>query len=146
YTPDSGNYNGSSSSALLHVNRAPTAVTLDVSTITYNEDGTATVTVKATTADVNPEPIPAGDVTLTLNDHDGTGVNSQTGPLDASGQAQFTILGPDVSGNPYHLTASYAQQGDFEASSSTVDLNSNQSATTVSISAPAVTYNADGVV
>jgi hypothetical protein len=136
YSP-TNDYLTSSVTATLHVSLAPTSTTIDASSITFNEDSTVTITVSAT----NGAPTPSGNVSLQLDS--GT---PQTAALGANGKATFYITGPEVTSNPHTLTASYAAQGNDGASSSTVNVYSNQAPTGVNISAPDVTYNADGKV
>src|SRR5206468_4094239 len=86
-------------------------------------------------------PTPTGSVTLTLD-----GGQAQTATL-VNGQASFTVTGPDVTHNPHTLAASYTPaNNNYAASSASTTVNSNQSTTSVAVSAPAVTYNANGVV
>jgi hypothetical protein len=127
-----GNFLGSSASGMLHVNPAATAVTIKTSTVTYNADGSANITVTSSAG------VPGGTVTLSVD-----GSTPQSQPL-LSGAAVFTIPGPGA--GPHALHAAYAAQGNFAASSADATLNVNQAPTTVTITAPTVTYNANGIV
>ena len=113
--------------------QASTTTTVTANTITYDANGSVTVTVSSASA------TPTGNVSLSV---DGGTASSQT--LDGNGSATFTIGG--LNAGPHTLSASYAAQGNFGPSSGNGTLQVNQASDSASISAPAVTYNANGAV
>jgi hypothetical protein len=132
-----GNYAASSSTGSLVVNQAATTTSINASTVTYNANGVVTVTISAPAG----VPAPSGTVTLVVDGNNGSPLSAT---LNGSGVATFTLTSP--SAGSHNLSVSYASQGNYAASSATGTLVVNQAATTTSISAPTVTYNANGVV
>ena len=129
-----GNFAGSSADATLNVNQAPTTVSINAPTVTYNGAGTVTLTVGATTA-----PTPGGTVTLSVD-----GGAAQSAPLAADGTATFTLSSPSAGNHTLH--AVYAAQGDYAGSSADSTLHVAAAATSINVSALTVTYNSDGIV
>ena len=113
--------------------QASTTTTVSANTITYDANGSVTVTVSSSGG------TPTGDVSLSV---DGGAATSQT--LDGNGSATFTIGSPNA--GTHTLSASYAAQGNFGPSSGSGSLQVNQASDSASINAPAVTYNANGAV
>lgn len=109
-----------------------TTTVISAPSVTYASNGTVTVTVSSAAG------APTGNVSLTVD-----GGAPATQAL-AAGSAIFTITSPGA-GN-HTLSASYAAQGDFGASSASGSLAVNPAATTTSINAPGVTYGQDSVV
>ena len=123
-----------STTGILTVNPAATTTGLSAPTVTYPANGVVTVTVGST------EGTPLGNATLIVD-----GGRPLTKELDGSGVATFTLTSP--SPGSHKLSASYAAQGNFAASGSTTGiLTVNPAATTTGLSAPTVTYPANGVV
>ncbi|TAK57791.1 MAG: T9SS type A sorting domain-containing protein [Bacteroidetes bacterium] len=127
-----GNFAASSTSGTIQVNRAATTTALSAPAITYNANGTVTVTVSSSAG------TPAGNVSLSVD-----GSIATTMAL-TSGSATFTITSP--SAGDHSLNAAYAAQGNFDSSSITGNLHVNLAPVTVAISAPTVTYNSNGLV
>ncbi|MBI3189915.1 MAG: Ig-like domain repeat protein, partial [Ignavibacteriales bacterium] len=127
-----GNYAASSAIGNIHVNQAPTSVSINAPTITYNANGSVTVTITSTSGTV------LGDVALRV---DGGAAMTQT---LVSGSTTFTLSSPNA--GDHSLSVTYTAQGNFDASTGTGNLHVNQAATSSSISAPTVTYNANGTV
>ncbi len=127
-----GNFLASVASGVLHINRAPTSVSINTSSVTYNADGSANVVVTSSGG------TPTGTVTFSV---DGGPAQSQA---LSGGSALFTIPSPGA--GPHALHASYATQGNFAASSADATLNVNQAPTTITIGAPTITYNGNGTV
>jgi hypothetical protein len=97
------NYNSATKSVSVNVAQAATTTALTAPGITFNADGTVTVTVSSASGR------PTGIVSLFVD-----GGTALTQRLDA-GSTIFTIPSPSVG---YHsLLASYAAQGNFAASS-----------------------------
>ena len=100
-----GNYLGSTASGMLHVNPAATTVTINTSTVTYSDDGSANVTVTSAAGS------PIGDVTLSV---DGgapkrrpsqVGRRSSSSPARAPGHMHCTLpTGPRATSRPAPLT------------------------------------------
>jgi hypothetical protein len=134
--PAQGNFAGESADGTLHVNPAATNMSLSAPTITYNGNGLVTVTVSPQQAGV---PTVTGNVTLSVD-----GGSLQTGSLDAGGRATFTLTSP--SAGSHSLSATYAAQGNYDTSSATGNLTVNPAPTSVTLGAPAITYNANGAV
>jgi hypothetical protein len=109
-----GNYAGSSSSAVLGVSQAPTTVQIAAPTVTYNANGTVTLTVGAGAR----VPTPIGTVTLTVD----SGAPLST-PL-VGGAATFSI--PGLSAGNHALHAAYAAQGNYASSAATGTLHVNR--------------------
>ncbi len=127
------NFGPSTSSALTQtVNQAATTTLISAPAVTYNANGTVTVTVTSGALAVT------GNVSLSVDSGAAT-----TLPL-SNGSASFTITSPSV--GSHTLSASYATQGNFGASSNTGNLTVNPAPTSTSISAPAVAYGANGIV
>ena len=137
FTPSASDttQSGSTSSVQsLTVNQAATTTSLSAPTVTYPANGVVTVTVSSTAG------TPMGNATLIVD-----GGTPLTQALNGSGVATFTLTSP--SAGIHTLSASYAAQGNFAASGPTPGtLTVNAAATTTSISAPTVTYPANGVV
>ena len=128
-----GNFDASSTTGTLNVKRAPTTTTISPPPpVAYGEDGSVTVTVSSAAG------TPTGDVSLSV---DGTPMTPQT---LSNGSTTFTIPGP--SAGSHDLSAAYAAQGNFDASSTTGTLGVGPGATTMTLSAPTVSYGADGSV
>ncbi|MBI5216620.1 MAG: Ig-like domain repeat protein [Ignavibacteriae bacterium] len=127
-----GNYDASSASGTLHVNRAPTTVSINAPTITYNANGSVTVTMTSASGTV------LGDVSLSV---DGGAATTQT---LSNGSTTFTLASP--SAGDHSLSVTFAAQGNFDAGAGTGTLHVNQAATSTSISASTITYNANGTV
>ena len=127
-----GNYGASGpATGSLTVNPASTNISITSSpTVTYPANGVVKVTVSSASV------TPTGNVTLTLNSG-----SPLTAPL-SSGVATFTISGLNAA--TYTLSASYAAQGNFAASGpATGSLTVSPASTSISISAPTVTYPAN---
>lgn len=118
----------SSASGTLHV--APLATTIDLAApaITYNADGSATVTI------TSPAGTPSGDVTISMD-----GGTAVTQPLDDSGQAKFSLGKPTV--GKHALFASFAAQGNFGASNIYGSLQVNGAPLSVTAGDQAITYS-----
>ncbi len=111
-----------------------TTMTLTAPAVTYGKDGSVTVTVSSAAG------TPTGDVSLIVDN--GTPITiTQT---LAGGSTTFTISSP--SAGSYNLSAAYAAQGNFGASSAPGTLIVIPAATTTMITAPVVTDGADGIV
>jgi hypothetical protein len=149
YTPNSGfsgtdtftyqaidSLGGVSAPATVTVNIAnivATTTSINSPAITWPTDGFVTVTVSSTGG------TPTGNVSLTID-----GATTINSPL-VSGVASFTVKNPNA-GN-HTLSASYAAQGNFAASGpATGTLLVNQAATTTKVTAPAITWGANGSV
>jgi len=127
------NFSTSTSSALTQtVSQAPTTTTISAPAVTYNANGIVTVTVTSGSLAVT------GNVTLSV---DGT-------PLPAqglvNGSVSFTITKPSL--GSHTLSASYAAQGNFGASSNTGNLTVNPAPTTTTINAPGIAFGVNGTV
>jgi hypothetical protein len=127
-----GNFGASSASGTLGVGVGATTMTLEAPAVTYGENGIVTVTVGSAAG------TPTGNVSLSV---DGGAATTQ-GLIN--GSSTFTI--PSPSAGSYTLNAVYAAQGTFGASSSSGTLIVNQATTTTMITAPSVTFGADGIV
>jgi hypothetical protein len=93
------------------LSKAPTTTSITASAVTYNNAGMATVTVTSASAT-----LPAGNnVSLTVD-----GGTAMSGTLN-NGSATFTING--LNAGDHSLTATYAAQGAFSASSATGTLH-----------------------
>ena len=97
----------------------PTTTSIVAPTITYAANGAVTVSVSAPTGTVT------GNVSLRVD-----GGAPQTKPL-AAGSATFTVTQPNV--GVHALSASYAAQGTFGASTATGTLIVNQSPTATTL-------------
>jgi hypothetical protein len=95
-------FDGSTATASLLVNRAPTTTTINAPAVTVPANGIVTVTVASTGA------TPTGSVSLSV---DGGAATTQS---LAAGVATFTVPSPTVGTRT--LTATYAAQGTFAAS------------------------------
>ena len=127
-----GNFGASSASGTLGVGPGATTMMLSAPTVTYGANGIVTVTVSSATG------TPTGNVSLSIDG--GIAVVQDL----IGGSAAFTIPSPGV--GSYTLSATYAAQGTFGASSASGTLIVNQASTTTTITAPSVTYGADGIV
>ena len=127
-----GNFQGSANTGTLTVGQEATTTTINAPTITYGADGVVTVTVISTSG------TPTGSVSLTWD------TGSATQALSTSGSTTFTITGPPAGSHP--LSASYAAQGSYLASTASGNLTVNQAPTTMTMSAPAIAYGANGIV
>jgi streptogramin lyase len=107
--------------------QVPTAITIGAPTVTYGADGMVTVVVTTTTTSATP----TGAVSLTV---DGT---SFSGNLN-DGVANFDVGVLRVGG--HSLTASYATQGNFTASSATGTLTVNPAQLDVTANSMTKTY------
>ena len=115
------------------VNPASTTTSMSAPALTYNANGSVTVKV------VSGAGIVTGNVTLSV---DGGAANPQALTADST---IFTLVG--LNAGTHTLAANYATQGNFGASSASDSIVVHQAATTSFItSAPAVTFNANGVV
>ncbi|MGC1580981.1 MAG: choice-of-anchor D domain-containing protein [Candidatus Acidiferrales bacterium] len=111
-----------------------TSISISAPTVTYPAAGVVSVTVTSSGG------TPTGNASLSVD-----GGTALSAPLNASGVATFTING--LSATTHSLNASYAAQGSFGASGPvTGSLVVNPASTSISLSAPAVTYPAAGVV
>ncbi len=128
-----GNFQGSANTGTLTVGQGATTTTISAPTVTYGANGVVTVTVISTSG------TPTGSVSLTW---DTTG--SSTLALNSSGSATFTITTPNA--GSHALSASYAAQGSFLASTASGNLTVNQAPTTMVLSAPSITAGANGIV
>jgi hypothetical protein len=99
--------------------RAPTTTSINAPAVTYNDSGIVTVTV------TSPSATPAGTVVLTV---DGT---TKSAAL-SSNSATFTING--LNAGDHTLTASYAAQSFFMASSATGTLHVSPAPTATAVS------------
>ena len=127
-----GNFGASSASGTLGVGLGATTMTLSAPTVTYGANGIVTVTVSSATG------TPTGNVSLTIDG--GTAVMQDL----TGGATTYTI--PTPTGGSHTLNAAYAAQGNFGASLASGTLIVNQASTTISITAPGVTYGANGIV
>ncbi len=130
YSGDTNFLTSTSSTITQNVNQAPTTTTVSAPAVTYNANGIVTVTVTSGSIAVT------GNVALTVD-----GGMATTQPLN-NGSASFTITSPIV--GSHILSASYAAQGNFGASSNTGTLTVNPAPTSMSISASAIEFGADG--
>jgi N-acetylneuraminic acid mutarotase len=131
YSNLDGNFTGSTSPALSQVVKsADTTTSISAPAITYGANGLVTVTVAA----VDPSAgTPTGNVTLSV---DGGAATSQA---LVSGSTTFTIPTPNA--GDHSLSASYAAQGNFNASSNTGTLHVNQAQATLSFGLTTFTYD-----
>jgi predicted small lipoprotein YifL len=111
---------------------SPTTMSLSAPGVTYGANGIVTVTVSSAAG------TPTGNVSLSVDG--GTAVVQDL----TGGSTTFTI--PSPSAGTHTLNAEYAAQGNFEASSASGTLVVGVGATTMSLSAPGVTYGANGIV
>lgn len=126
------NLGKSSATGTLHVNGATTTIGLTAPTITFNANGNVTVTVGSVAG------VPTGIITLTVD-----GGAPQANIL-VNGRATFVVPTPSAGDHP--LVAAYAAQGTFAAGTANGSLHVNPIGTTVSLTAPAITYGANGSV
>jgi Big-like domain-containing protein len=127
-----GTFAASSASGSLTVNPAATSVGINAPAITYNANGSVTVTVSSAAG------VPGGNVSLSV---DGGAATSRA---LVNGATTFTITRP-AAGN-HTLSASYAAQGNFAASTGNGTLTVNPAATSMTISAPTISFGANGFV
>lgn len=125
----SATFGASSASGTLTVNSAATTTGISAPTVTFPAGGVVTVTVSSTAG------TPGGSVSLSV---DGGAATTQA---LVSGSATFTLTG--LSAAVHSLSASYAGNATFAASSATGTLMVNPATTTTAISAPAVTFPAN---
>src|SRR5437773_468293 len=85
--------------------QVPTMTSISAPAVTYNADGTVTVTV------TSPAGTPGGTISLTVD-----GGTPLSEPL-SNGSATFTITG--LNAGDHNLSASYATHGDFAGGSAT---------------------------
>ena len=111
---------------------APTTMTLSAPAVPYGTDGSVTVTVSSAAG------IPTGNVSLSVDN----GAATTQGLIN--GSTTFTIISPSI--GSHTLNAAYAAQGNFGASSASGTLGVGEGATTMTLSAPGVTYGANGIV
>ena len=126
--PNFGSVNDTST--MVTVGRAVTTTAISAPAITYNANGSIKVTVSSGTG------TPAGQVDLMVDGFD-EGLQTLSG-----GSFTYTVAG--LNAGSHSLTASYAVQGNFAGSNTTGTLMVNPAATTTGISAPAITYGANG--
>jgi len=118
---------GPGSIVIVGPNNAATTTTINAPAITYGANGSVTVTVSSTAG------TPTGNVSLTVD-----GGSAITEPL-SSGSATFTLT--SLTAGNHSLSASYAAQGNYAASSATGTLQVNQATPTISWATPAsITY------
>jgi hypothetical protein len=128
------NNNAISVTATFNAAAATTTISISAPTITYNTNGSVTVDVSATVG------TPTGNVTLAVDG--GTPVSK----LLSGGSAIFTSSDISALASPnagdHSLSANYAAQGNFTASSATGNLHVNKasSTTTVTFEAGPYTY------
>jgi hypothetical protein len=127
-----GNFAAINANGTLQVSPGGTGITIGAPTVTYPANGAIVVQMTSTAG------VPTGNVSLSVDGGAATAM-----PVDGTGKAQFTISNPGV-GN-HTLSASYALQGNFATSAGTGTLLVI-APTTLSISAPPVTYNTNGLV
>jgi predicted small lipoprotein YifL len=127
-----GNFQGSANTGTITVGLGATTTTISAPTVTYGVNGVATVLV------TSPSGTPTGSVSLTWD----TGSSSLA--LSTSGSAPFTITSPNA--GSHALSASYAAQGSFLASAATGTLTVNQAPTSMVMSAPTISFGANGIV
>ncbi len=125
--PDLTDFIYSTLTARLTVTQAPTTTSVQAPAVTYNGGGIVTVTVTSAAG------TPTGNVSLMV---DGTSVTSALN----SGSAVFTING--LNAGDHSLTAAYAPQVNFAASSSTGTLRINPRLITVTADTKSKTYGA----
>src|SRR5262249_40622643 len=131
-----GNFAGSSADGTLHVDQAQTSIGISAPTVTYNSDGTVTVTVSNISG---TSAVPAGSITLSGDDIG----SAQTKTLSGR-SATFTITSPLAGDHSLHVD--YSGDANFFGSSADSNLHVNKAGTSVAADAPTVTYNADGTV
>src|SRR5207244_4205226 len=122
----------------LHVNQAATTASISAPTITYNANGSVTVSMTSTAGTVT------GNVSLSVDGGTAASKALSSGSATFSNTEIAALTSP--SAGDHTLSASYAEQGNCGASSETGTLHVNEAPPTSSISAPAVTYNANGLV
>ena len=127
-----GNFSAISANGTLQVSPGGTGITIGAPTVTYPANGAIVVQMTSAAG------VPTGNVSLSVD-----GAAATAMPVDGSGKAQFTINNPGV--GSHTLTASYALQGNFAASGGSGTLQVI-APTTLTISAPPVTYNTNGMV
>jgi hypothetical protein len=125
-----GTFGTSSASGTLIVIPAATTITITAPAVTLGADGSVTVTVTSAAG------TPTGNVSLSAD-----GEAATTRGL-INGSTTFTIHSPSAS--THTLNAAYAAQGNFGASSASGTLGVGPGATAMSLSAPGVTYGANG--
>jgi hypothetical protein len=108
------------------LSQSPTTTSITSPTVTYNAAGVVTVTVTSSAA------TPPGQVSLKVD-----GGSTMSAALSA-GSATFTING--LNAGDHTLTASYAAQGAFSASSTTGTLHVDPRPITVSADSKSKTY------
>ena len=113
------NHSGSTGSSAFEITAAPTSASVTAPTITYAANGLVTVTVTSGSGTV------LGNVSLTV---DGGAPMTQT---LAAGSTTFTLSSPNA--GDHALVATYAAQGNFQASSATGNLHVNQSPTATTL-------------
>lgn len=131
--PPQGNFQGSTASGTLSVVQGATTTTINAPTITYGVDGNVTVLVSSASG------TPTGNVSLSVD-----GGVATTKALNGSGSAAFLITAP--SATTHSLTASYAAQPSFLASTASGNLTVNQAPTTMLMTAPTVSFGSNGIV
>src|SRR5262249_37587007 len=127
-----GSFADSSADTTETVTTDPTSTAVSAPPVTYNANGTVTVTVTSAYG------TPTGTVSFSV---DGGGALSAT---LANGVATFTLTSPSA-GN-HSLTAGYAAQANFAGSSASGTFHVDPAPTSTMISAPDVTYDANGIV
>src|SRR5207237_511708 len=125
------NFSASTSTALTQtVKSAVTTTSISAPAITYGADGLVTVTVAAQDSSAGT---PTGSVTLSV---DGGAPLSQA---LVSGSTTFTISNPNA--GDHSLSASYAAQNNFIASSAIGTLHVNQAQATLTFGTLTFTYD-----
>jgi len=128
-----GNFLASSATSTLTVNPASTTTAISPpAAVTFPANGSVTVTVSSVAG------VPGGSVSLSVD-----GIAQPAGAL-INGSATFTIAG--LAAGTHALSASYAAQGNFGTSSAVGSLLVNPAVTTTTITAPAITFGANGFV
>jgi hypothetical protein len=123
-----GNFAGSAADASLHVDQAATTVGVSAPTVTYNTNGTVTVTVSSASG------TPGGNVSLSV---DGGATITQT--LDGNSQSVFTLASPAAGDHSLHVV--YAAQGNFAGSSADANLHVNQANGNITVNPFSGTYD-----
>jgi hypothetical protein len=132
YTSNSGDFNGSSGSVSQTVKKAQTTLVYNGATTEDYHDST-TVSATLTRKD-DSRPVAGKTVHFTL------GSASCDGQTDVSGKASCTIVPQDAAGD-YPITASFAGDGNYEASSDSKTFTIKREETTLSYTGDTVILN-----
>jgi len=130
--PAQANFAASSATGTIIIAGTPTTTAITAPSVTFPANAQVTVTVTATAG------TPSGNVTLSVDGKPATSL-----PL-TNGSAVFTITTPSV--GTHTLQANYAAQGSFQSSNATGTLLVNGTPTSTTITAPTVTWPANGTV